>query len=327
MVSIKNSDVSIEIVRSNVPYASSLSKVSANEIFKVLREHYTSVLLSDIDSPADLEAVIARSPDLVFLGAKYILAADSVSKIWLSDCLERHGILVTGSSSAAHKYDNDKSSAKRQVSSHGIATAPHYVVTTGNGLSREFSVPYPAFVKPLNLGGGEGVDSTSLVRDIYELKDKISTLEVQYGGSSIVEEYLPGREFTVAVFCNPSTLEPYAMPLEITAPTNEKGDRFLSARVKKADTEIVELVSDEFLTEALSGLALDVFKTLGARDYGRIDIRMDKAGVPNFMEANFLPSLLPDFGNFIKACGLHKSMSHEKIILSIVSLALERTKN
>ena len=72
-------------------------------------------------------------------------------------------------------------------------------------------------------------------------------------------------------------------------------------------------------------LALHVFHALGARDYGRIDIRLDGAGVPHFLEANLMPSILKDYGNFPKACMLNETIGYEESILRIVDLAFERS--
>ena len=114
------------------------------------------------------------------------------------------------------------------------------------------------------------------------------------------------------------------MPLELIAPTSARGDRILSSAVKEADTEQYAAVTNPVIREAVNTLALDVFHALGARDYGRIDIRLDANGVANFLEANLIPSLLDQYGNFPKACMLNLGIDYQQMILQITELGLAR---
>jgi D-alanine-D-alanine ligase len=135
---------------------------------------------------------------------------------------------------------------------------------------------------------------------------------------------LPGREFSVAILKDIDTGVYDAMPLELVAPADTFGERFLSAQVKSADTERNLPVTDPIIRTQISLLALNVFEALGARDYGRIDIRLDAQGVPHFLEANLLPSLLEGYGNFPKACLLNKGLPFTAMINNLVELAWAR---
>lgn len=77
----------------------------------------------------------------------------------------------------------------------------------------------------------------------------------------------------------------------------------------------------------MSTLALASFHALGARDYGRIDIRLDSDGVANFLEANLIPSLISGYGSFPKACELNIGLEYEPMIISITELGLIRNLN
>jgi hypothetical protein len=48
--------------------------------------------------------------------------------------------------------------------------------------------------------------------------------------------------------------------------------------------------------------------------------------VPNFLEANLIPSLIKDYGNFPKACAINIGMGYEQMLLAIVQLGLLRAK-
>lgn len=139
----------------------------------------------------------------------------------------------------------------------------------------------------------------------------------------MVEEYLDGREFSVAVLRTPNTNSFQAFPIELVAPTAANGVKVLSRAVKSGDAEVVSLVLNPILKAKVCRLALDAFEALGAKDYGRIDIRLDSSGQPHFLEANLIPSLIDNYGSLPKACALNAGISHQSIILQIVELASE----
>jgi D-alanine-D-alanine ligase len=99
----------------------------------------------------------------------------------------------------------------------------------------------------------------------------------------------------------------------------------LSRRVKNANIEQVRAVDDANVRIAVCKLARDAFEALGARDYGRIDIRMDGDGVPHFLEANLYPSLAGGYGSFPKAYELNARLEYKQMILSIAELGIARS--
>lgn len=114
------------------------------------------------------------------------------------------------------------------------------------------------------------------------------------------------------------------MPIELVAPKNINGARILSSRIKSANTEVVKELADPELKSKIVSFARDVFRALDARDYGRIDIRLDKNGEPNFLEANLIPSLIDGYGSFPKACAINENIGYEQMIMQIVGLARSR---
>ena len=117
------------------------------------------------------------------------------------------------------------------------------------------------------------------------------------------------------------------MPIELIAPLNDKDTRILSGKVKSSNTEQAIAVTDAAVKSVVSELALDVFTALGARDFGRIDIRMDDQGVPHFLEANLIPSLISGYGSFPKACLLNLGLDYEPMIMNIAQLGLARSSD
>jgi D-alanine-D-alanine ligase len=184
---------------------------------------------------------------------------------------------------------------------------------------------YPLFVKPTNRGDSKGIDELSVVRSQAELEHKIVAIHTECSSDVLVEEYLSGREFSVAVIQQPDTDKLRAMPIEISAPADNKGNSFLSEAVKDANTEKVLVVTDPALKQALNDLAIGVFTALGSRDYGRIDMRLDSLGVPHFIEANLMPGL-SNHGYLTRCFVLNGTTAYEDMILSIIALGVQRTQ-
>lgn len=320
----------IEIVSSTDSTLSSMSAPSRDAIRVVLAQHYKRVDITIVNTLTDLEALIDRKPDLVFLGMKFVpnnpaLGINDPKKIWLSQYFDTHDIAYTGSNHHAHALEQDKQLAKQRVLDAGFKTSRYKVVRYNEPQSVEgITLQFPMFVKPNNRGGGLGISSTSLVSTVDELISKVQSITTTLQSDSLIEEYLPGREFSVAVLQTEHSSALSVMPIELVAEPDEQGARILGGKVKASNTERVLEVIDKKTRAAVCALAADVFYALGARDYGRIDIRMDAFGTPHFLEANLLPSLISGYGSFPKACELNNNLGYEAMILTITQMALGR---
>jgi D-alanine-D-alanine ligase len=321
----------IEIVRSETRGLSSMSHASAVAARAVLAKRYASVRITIVNNLDDLEAIASRNPNLIFLGMEYILLQEVASlqppeKLWLADYFDEHDIAYTGSGSTAHELQRNKSLAKQCVVEAGLQSAAYCVIRQNETpSSRNIPLTFPVFIKPISGGGGQGVDSRSLAYTFDELVSKVHSIAARLHSDSLVEEYLPGREFSVAILKDEYSSEYVSMPIELIAPLDQNGVRMLSGAVKSADAEQAVPVTDLALKTTVSELALAVFLALGARDYGRIDIRLDAHGVPHFLEANLIPSLIEGYGSFPKACLLNMDLGYEAMMLSIAELGLART--
>ncbi|MEO6761595.1 MAG: D-alanine--D-alanine ligase [Candidatus Saccharimonadales bacterium] len=308
-----------------------MGQKSRAAIYTVLASHFSEVGITIVNDLTDLEDLVTDKPDLVFLGMKYVPGELNnnhlgSNKIWLSEYLDEHNIAYTGSTHSAHELELDKSLTKECVIAAGLNTSSYIVARRTKLLTpQNVTLKFPVFIKPTDRGGGTGVDSASLANNFDELLTKVKSIRSELGADSLIEEYLPGREFSVAIIKEKFTNKYLAMPLELVAPANINGDRFLSAAIKSADTETFKAVAEGDVRDQVTSLAIKAFRALGARDYGRIDIRFDKSGTAHFLEANLIPSLIKDYGNFPKACKINLQMDYEAMLLHIVDLALTRS--
>jgi D-alanine-D-alanine ligase len=319
----------IEIVTSSIKQLSSMSMVSAGAAKRSLSKYYKNVIISLVDNEKHLEDLVSRNPDLVFLSMQRVPREPTPSNcqkfVWISEVLDEHDILYTGSNSNAQILDADKSKAKKVVQKAGLPTAKFFSAYVGQYTSGSLlPIPYPLFIKPPNRGGGLGIDDESIVNDFKSYKNKLKSLENDYDSEALVEEFLSGREFTVAVLRDLKTGTYNAVSAELIAPENSEGARILSGRVKVRSEEKHVEINDKALTDLLEVLGLDIFDVIGARDYGRIDIRMNSNGELNFLESNLIPSLLEGYGNFQKLCQSQLGIDYDEMLLHIVQLGLER---
>ncbi|MEK7673412.1 MAG: D-alanine--D-alanine ligase [Patescibacteria group bacterium] len=320
----------IEVVISSLSGLNIMSLESCKEVCNVLKDYFTEVGTTIIKKKEDLEKLVQKKPDLVFSGIKYVgftkssLLRDSKNKIWLSEYLDSKGINHTGSQVGALKLEFDKVLAKKEMQKNDIKTSPFFVALPGQYKKDvELPIPFPVFIKPIYEGSGKGVGADSLVTNFEEFEKKVESIYEEFKNPALVEKYLSGREFTVGIF-DEGNGKKTAMPVEMIAVADSDGNKILTYKAKKDDDERLVPVEDSREFKRLSTFAKKAFTALGARDYGRIDIRMDGHGDLYFLEANLLPGLNPRKSYFIKTCKRNSEISYENILLRIVEIALKR---
>lgn len=239
----------------------------------------------------------------------------------------------TASDPLALSLSLNKARAKEILSYHEVPTARFALVDDMVALAR-VRLPYPLFVKPVAEGSGKGIFANNLCRNRAQLRERVSFLLERYRQPVLVETYLPGPEFTVAIlgngpdaYCLPvvgfdfSTLPPGVTPVYgyeakwIWDTAEHQLDIFeCPARIPEKTYRHIELV------------ALDAYHALGCRDWCRIDVRLDESGVPNVVELNPLPGIIPDprmnscFPKAARAAGY----SYEELIQEVVRIAWKR---
>lgn len=318
----------IEIVGSSNPRLNAMTKDSQQDILTTLKKKYAKVAVTIVDTMQDLEILASKQPDFVVLGMKLILlnpelGYDDSPKVWLSDYLAECGINFTGSETNALQLEFDKPVAKQNVLDAGLESSAYFISTIAAPTFAHI-LTFPLFVKPTNRGDSKGIDEQSVVCTQAELEAKIVSIHDECASDVLVEEYLSGREFSVAVIEDAVTGGLMAMPIEILSPTDSQGNSFLSEAVKSADSEKVSAVSDAALKLVINELAVGVFRSLGSRDYGRIDLRLDAHGVPSFIEANLMPGLSAH-GYLARCFMLNEQIGYDEMIFSIIDLGIQRS--
>jgi D-alanine-D-alanine ligase len=186
-----------------------------------------------------------------------------------------------------------KGMTKDVVRAAGVAT-PDFVVVNEPGSVRHIKLPFPLFAKPVAEGTGKGVSCDSKINNEADLQAVCRQLLKEHRQPVLVERFLPGREFTVGILGTGRKATAIGT-LEIELLPGADAEVY-SYRNKELCEELVEyrLLDEAKLKARVEALALRAWRTLGCRDAGRIDVRLDEAGVANFIEVNPLAGLHPE---------------------------------
>lgn len=240
--------------------------------------------------------------------------------------LDAYAIAYTFADPAALTLCLDKALCKLVVRGGGIPTADFVVVRRPGDLEC-IELAFPLFVKPLAEGTGKGISGESVVHNRAELHRLATDLLQQYAQPVLVERYLPGREFTVGLLGTGSdavalgTLEIVLRPGAEPAVYSYKNKEYCE---KLVEYRLVRACDDPQVAEA-ERLALAAWQIIGGRDAGRIDLRCDQRGRPQFLEANPLAGLHPchsDLPMLATAVG----MSYRELIAAIIESASVRIR-
>jgi D-alanine-D-alanine ligase len=174
------------------------------------------------------------------------------------------------------------------VSAAGVPVSPGMLVSTREDI-RKCKLEYPLFIKPVSEGTGKGITEKNLLKSPAEFKEMAEYLLTRFNQPALVEEYLPGREFTVGVIgAGDDTVAIGGMEIEC------KNNYPYSVEYKENYQEFCKYIpmAKEFSAECKT-VALNVWKALGGVDAGRVDVKADRNGRICFMEVNPLAGLHP----------------------------------
>ncbi|MEM1673955.1 MAG: ATP-grasp domain-containing protein [Candidatus Bathyarchaeia archaeon] len=302
---------------------------TVNAIASALRKGGCRVIKIEADENAYMRLRRCK-PDIVFNIAEGLLGESRESHIPV--ILEMLGIPYTGSGPATLAICLNKAMTHKVLSAYDIPS-PNFQVFRRADENLDSSLNFPLVVKPLLEGSSKGIRSSSLVRDEESLRRQVSWIIENYHQPAIVEEFMPGREFTVGLIGND---EPYVLPIvEIQLDKLPKGVSPIYSYEAKWVWDTLEKPLDIFrcpadippeLNEEIREIAIKTFEILECRDICRIDIRLDGDGVPRVLEVNPLPGLIPDPNahSCLPEAARAAGFTYEELICTILWQALKR---
>jgi D-alanine-D-alanine ligase len=185
----------------------------------------------------------------------------------------------------------DKAVAKRLVRDAGVKT-PAFAVAERSANEIADWADFPAFVKPLAEGTGKGCEAASLVRNQAELQGAATRVIERYQQPALVEQYLPGREFTVGIVGNGGGTRLLGV-CEILLRENAEANVYSLHNKELCENLVIYAPADDQEARLAGTRALQAYRALECRDAARIDFRSDAKGEPYFLEANPLAGLNP----------------------------------
>ncbi len=214
----------------------------------------------------------------------------------------------------------NKHLAKLVVAEAGVPVSPGFLISDIADLAN-MKLEYPLFVKPVSEGTGKGITDKSLVKNISELKEMVEWILREFNQPALVEEYLPGREFTVGVIGHGDETVAIGGMEVITADNLP-----YSVYVKENYHDYCKYLplSDD-IEEECKAVAVKAWKALDAVDGGRVDVKADRNGRICFIEANPLAGLNPVHSDLPILARMY-NIDYQKLMEMIIAAAIKRIK-
>jgi D-alanine-D-alanine ligase len=214
----------------------------------------------------------------------------------------------------------NKAFAKQIIRDAGINTPPFMVVNKPDDVKR-CKLTYPLFAKPVAEGTGKGVEDRSVISKPGQLAETCQYLLNKFRQPVLVEEYLPGREFTVGVVGNgPDACVVGAMEVIYDEGVSDIYSYF--NKENYAGRIHYEAATGQWL-EQCADVSLKAWNALNAYDGGRVDVRMDRFGKMSFIEINPLAGLNPVHSDLPILCRMN-GIEYPRLIGMIMDAAIQR---
>ncbi len=296
--------------------------------FAIEEQHRVTMIEADEDA---YEKIRKTKPDIVFNIAEGINGITREAQI--PAMLEFLKTPYTGSDPMTLAITLDKARTKEILAYHDIPT-PKFIVITERGQTITKKMKFPMIVKPLHEGSSKGIFNASVVKNENELQEQVLFVLLKYKQPALVEEFIEGREFTVALLGNGNDIK--VLPIvEINFDSlPENVNKIYSYEAKwiwdQVDHPIdvhecpARITSEQEKT--ISKICKKTYNILRCRDWSRIDLRLDANGNPNILEVNPLPGILPNpnehscFPQAARSAG----MTYNALIQSVLNVAIKR---
>lgn len=301
------------------------------ETIKLMIKHLENCGFDVIPIEANEEAYMKlyknkKKIDIAFNYSEGIYGNDREAQI--PAMLEMLQIPYTGSTPLTQTLSLNKVKTKEILSFYDIPVSQHQIFKTNK---EELEMKFPVIVKPIAQGSSMGITNSSVVFNEEQLRKQIDFVLKLFKQPVMVEKYLSGREFSVAMLGNPPEILPIIEPnhsllpkelipidsLEVKWVFEEQFNDYLMCPAK----------IDKKLEDKIKHICLKVWEALNIRDLCRIDIRCDENNNPYFLEVNSPPGLIPpevSMTSYFPLAARAAGIDYESLLKKIITSAAER---
>ncbi|MBI3411827.1 MAG: D-alanine--D-alanine ligase [Planctomycetes bacterium] len=250
------------------------------------------------------------------------------TEAYVAGLLQWKGIPFTGSPLRTLALARAKHLTKQLLRGAGLPTAEFFVVSELPVMN--CPLEWPVIVKPAQQDASVGLAQDSVCTNQEQLESRVQFVLDNYGVPVLVEEFIAGREFNVALVELPELRA--LPPSEVIFPTDRPGYwPILTYECKwKPGTADYDATPPKYpaditprLADRLCAIATEAYRLIGCRDYARVDFRVRPNGKPSILEVNPNPEISDDagFAGSLSSAGL----SYREFIVRLVEHALTKT--
>lgn len=336
IVVLYNTDYDAEqAANANLPDAMSV-RGSAKAIASALIESGYAVELTGVHG-VDVYEVLARlkanKPDLLFNLCES-MDGDPTNEPTFAGLLDLFDIPYTGADLLALASCLYKQRTKDILIANGVSTPPYRFLRDDADLADPAldALDYPWFVKLGHEDASIGITEANVVRDASALRARARELIAEHRQPVLAERYVEGREINVTLLGYRDSVQ--VLPLHEIDFAAMPADRpRIVSYAAKWDENHVDYVGTKpvplrdtpaTVVAEVERVARAAYRALDLRDYGRVDLRVDSAGVPWVIDVNPNPDISPDAGCARAAAAA--GMTYPQMVSRIAELALARLR-
>ncbi len=270
--------------------------------------------------------------NLIFNIAEGIYGEDREAQI--PAMLEMLQIPYVGSKPITQAICLNKAVTKEILFYHNISTANFQLFKTGRERLKK-GIRFPLIVKPNHEGSSKGIFQNSFVKNENELRKKIKEIIKNLKQPTLAEEFLGGREYTVALIGNnPVEVLPLvelnfsALPKNFIPMDSYEVKWLVDNPESTIETVICPAKIDKELWSKIKEVCLRTKEVLEILDWCRIDLRLDRNSIPNILEINQIPGIIPDprENSRFPLAARTAGYSFEEMLNKIIKAACKRYK-
>jgi D-alanine-D-alanine ligase len=206
---------------------------------------------------------------------------------WLADIFEHRQIPYIGPNSLTMKQLIHKTTTHRILRRSNIAVPAHHEAASGEALPE---ISFPAFVKPSCESRSVGISDESVVNTRQELEARVRYIQDVYEQPALIEDYLPGAEYTVLMIGNGDRQE--FLPGVVTVAGGAYG-KYPILRSDMRGVGITKIGIPQTCADDAVNLCKAAVNALNCLDHVRVDMRLDGDGQLKIIEVNGIPGLKP----------------------------------